>query len=63
VVLTEVVEEKPPEPVFEEAPPSFLDGIFNDNELEGSTRGPCSTITMKNGLIVRHLANGDIVQI
>jgi len=58
-----VVEEKPPEPVFEEAPPSFLDGIFSDNELLESTRGPCSTMTLKNGLIVRHLANGDIVQI
>lgn len=59
----EVVEEKEPDPIFEEGPPNFLDSLFNDEELNEATIGPCITATMKNGLIVRHMPNGDIVQI
>lgn len=60
---TEVIEEKPPEPIYEEAPPSFLDKIFQDEELGASSKGPCVNLTMRNGLIVRHMPNGDVVQI
>lgn len=59
----EQVEEAPPVPVFEEAPPSFLDHVFMDAELGEASRGPCSTLTIKNGLIVRHMPKGEIVQI
>jgi hypothetical protein len=59
----EVVEEKEPEPVFEEGPPNFLDTLFKDEELGAATRGPCINLTMKNGLIVRHMPNGDVMQI
>lgn len=59
----EVVEEKEPDPVFEEGPPNFLDSLFGENEVNEATIGPCITSTMKNGLIVRHMPNGDIVQI
>ena len=40
-----------------------MDTLFNDEELGAASRGACSTITLKNGLIVRHLADGKIVQI
>lgn len=54
----ETMEEAPPEPVFEEAEPDFLDLQFTDSELGAASRGPCSTVTLKNGLIVSHMANG-----
>jgi len=58
---TEVVEEKV-EPVLVESPPDFMDTLFdNDRDLEGNSHGPCSTLTLKNGLIVRHMPNGDVV--
>jgi hypothetical protein len=60
---TEVVEEAPPEPSFEEGPPNFLDSLFADSDVAEATTGPCITSTMRNGLIVRHMPNGDIVQI
>ena len=59
VPATEVVEEKV-EPILVESPPNFLDSVFKDEEL-GTTVGPCSTLTLKNGLIVRHMPNGDVV--
>jgi len=59
----EVAEEAPPEPSFEEGPPNFLDSLFADSDVAEATIGPCITSTMKNGLIVRHMPNGDIVQI
>lgn len=59
----EQVEEAPPAPIFEEAPPNFLDQIFMDAELGEASRGPCATLTIKNGLIVRHMPKGEIVQI
>lgn len=59
----EVVEEKEPDPVFEEAPPNFLDELFQDAELGATTKGPCVNLTLKNGLVVRHMPNGDIVQV
>ena len=59
----EVIEEKEPEVTYEEAPPSFLDLIFKDEDVGEATKGPCSTVTLKNGLIVRHMPNGDVVQI
>jgi len=40
---------------------SFLDKLFDDNELGDVTIGPCSTVTLQNGLMVRHLPNGDII--
>jgi len=58
---TEVQEEKEPEPVWEEGPPDFLDGLFKDKNLGEASRGPCATTTLKNGLMVRHMHNGDIV--
>lgn len=57
------VEEKKAEPKFIEAPPTFLDNMFSDSELGELTIGACSTITMQTGLLVRHLPNGDIIQI
>jgi len=57
----EVAEEAPPEPSFEEGPPNFLDSLFADTDVAEATIGPCITSTMKNGLIVRHMPNGDIV--
>ena len=59
----EQVEEVPPEPIYEEAPPNFLDEIFTDADIGEASRGPCSTLTLKNGLIVRHMPCGEIVQI
>ena len=58
----EVIEEKEPEPVFEEEQPNFLDSLFNEDDIN-SVVGPCINMTMKNGLIVRHMPNGDVVQI
>jgi len=60
---TEVIEEKEPEPVYTEAPPTFLDTLFKDEELGETTKGPCVNLTLKNGLIVRHMPNGDVVQV
>lgn len=36
---------------------------YNDSELGEASRGPCSTVTLKNGLMVSHLADGKIFQI
>lgn len=63
VATDTVVEEKAPEITYEEMPPTFLDKLFTERETGSVTKGPCSTVTMKNGLIVRHMPNGDIVQI
>lgn len=57
----EIPEQKPPEPIFKELEPNFLDSLFKDSELGAATEGPCITNTMKNGLIVRHMPNGDII--
>lgn len=59
----EVPEDKEPEPTYAEAPPTFLDTLFQDEELGAATRGPCVNLTLKNGLIVRHMPNGDVVQV
>ena len=56
-----MVEEKPPEPVYEEAPPSFLDNLFQDDQLGKASKGPSVNLTLRNGLIVRHMPNGDVV--
>lgn len=58
--VAEEVEEEAPQVIYESAPPNFLDGLFTDDDLL-PTKGPCTTLTMKNGLIVRHMPNGDIV--
>jgi hypothetical protein len=59
----EVLDEQPAEAQYEEAPADFLDLQFDDAELGEASRGPCSTVTMKNGLMVSHLANGQIFQV
>lgn len=56
----EEVEEVVQQTRYESAPPNFLDTLFNDDDLL-PTKGPCTTLTLKNGLIVRHMPNGDIV--
>lgn len=56
----EAVEEKEPEPVFEEEKPNFLDTLYSEAEFD--ITGPCINMTMKNGLIVRHMPNGDVIQ-
>lgn len=58
----EIPEQKPPEPIFKELEPNFLDSLFKNKDVGASTEGPCITNTMKNGLIVRHMPNGDIIQ-
>ena len=58
-----MIEEKEPEPVFEEGPPNYLDTVFKEDDIGQATRGPCINLTMKNGLIVRHMPNGDVMQI
>lgn len=62
-VATEVEEEEKPETVFQEMDPTFLDLLIKDSDVGESTKGAASTVTLKNGLIVRHMPNGDIVQI
>ena len=39
-----------------------MDNVFSDSELGEVTEGPCINTILKNGLIVRHMPNGDIVQ-
>ena len=56
----EEVEEEAPQVRWESAPPNFLDNLFKDEDFL-PTKGPCSTLTLKNGLIVRHMPNGDVV--
>jgi len=63
VVEAEPVKTERVEPVFKEKEPNFLDGLFDDNDVGESTIGPCINTTMKNGLIVRHMPNGDVVQL
>ena len=57
------MEEREPEKCFEEEEPNYLDLVFQESDVGEATTGPCVTLTMKNGLIVRHLPNGDIVQL
>lgn len=40
-----------------------MDLLFEEKDLNENTIGPCVNVTMKNGLIVRHMPNGDIVQL
>jgi len=51
------------EPVFKEKEPNFLDSLFTESDVGEATVGPCINSTMKNGLIVRHMPNGDVVQL
>jgi hypothetical protein len=65
VVAVEPVEEKKKEEeaVFREEDPNYLDTLFSPEDVGESTIGACVNVTMKNGLIVRHMPNGDIIQI
>jgi hypothetical protein len=48
---------------FREEDPNFLDMLFTNEDIGESTTGACDNVTIKNGLIVRPMPNGDIVQI
>lgn len=56
-----VVEEKKPEPVVEFEDPDFLDGLWEDHEVDG-LHGLLSTVTLKNGLLIQLLPTGDVLQ-
>jgi len=49
--------------VFREEDPNYLDLLYSNDDVGESTIGACVNVTMKNGLIVRHMPNGDIIQI
>lgn len=56
-----VVEEKKEEPVIEYEEPSYLDGLWEDEQIS-TFQGTTSTITLKNGLIVQLLPSGEVLQ-
>jgi len=57
---TDIEIPKTPQPTWEEAPLSYLDKLFSDDELAQSRAR--TTLTFKNGLIVQYLGNGHVLQ-
>lgn len=56
-----VIEEyKEPEPTWEPEPLDYLDQVFPEQFLEGACT---ATVTLTNGLIVRFMGTGDVVQL